>query len=240
MKMTSPVHHDNWRKVDKLNRPVPILVVDDEPCFVEEVSEFCSAQGYEVIATTNPEEALDAVARRPDIDIVISDIYMPGLNGFNVTERLQERAEFEPAPEMIIVSGMPTTDNLILAVRLNAVDFLIKPVVPAGLKRAIESALHRRKSKLFEQWLRERLVVELESRDARRPEHPSAGRTSAATAETGGHAHAQGLLGTIDEIVGLCVSLKVLLWSGDNRQARQILGQADELMRRLDQDFGRV
>src|SRR6185436_9749185 len=66
-----------------------ILVVDDTPANVKLLGDLLRAKGYEVTTAANGEQALESIARRPP-DLVLLDIMMPGLSGYDVCRRIRE------------------------------------------------------------------------------------------------------------------------------------------------------
>jgi DNA-binding response OmpR family regulator len=105
-------------------KPATILLVDDEPEICEMVGEFLERRGYLVQAVTNGEDALNLVRKNPP-DLVLLDIYMPGLNGVEVLRRLQTS---HPAVGVIMLTASQEEPLLKTALALGAFDVLSKPV----------------------------------------------------------------------------------------------------------------
>ncbi len=105
-------------------KPATILLVDDEPEICEMVGEFLERRGYLVQAATNGEDALKLVRKNPP-DLVLLDIYMPGLNGVEVLRRLQTS---HPAVGVIMLTASQEEPLLKTALALGAFDVLPKPV----------------------------------------------------------------------------------------------------------------
>lgn len=119
-------------------RPV-VLVVDDDADTVEELSDLVRTMGYPVRKARDPGLALNMVAEAPDIGVVLLDLRMPRLDGLSLATRLA-RGGNGPSPQFIFMSGRATIDDTISAVRLDAVDFLVKPVGQKELARALARA----------------------------------------------------------------------------------------------------
>jgi FixJ family two-component response regulator/DNA-binding MarR family transcriptional regulator len=119
-------------------RPV-VLVVDDDVDTVEELSDLVRSMGYPVRKARDPGLALNMVAESPDIGVVLLDLRMPRLDGLSLATRLA-RGGTDAAPQFIFMSGRATIDDTIAAVRLDAVDFLVKPVAQKALARALARA----------------------------------------------------------------------------------------------------
>lgn len=101
-----------------------ILVVDDEPEIVELLMEFLERRGYRVKTATNGEDALALVKKEPP-DLMLLDIYMPGMNGVDVLRRL--KAQQSPVGVIMLTASQ---EELLLqeALKLGAFDVLSKPV----------------------------------------------------------------------------------------------------------------
>ncbi|MBM3629992.1 MAG: response regulator [Alphaproteobacteria bacterium] len=119
-------------------RPV-VLVVDDDADTVEELSDLVRSMGYPVRKARDPGLALNMVAESPDIGVVLLDLRMPRLDGLSLATRLA-RGGAGASPLFIFMSGRATIDDTIAAVRLDAVDFLVKPVAQKALARALARA----------------------------------------------------------------------------------------------------
>ena len=102
---------------------IDILVVDDERNIVELVSDFLRAEGYNVAQAYDGEEALEKV--NPDTNLVILDIMMPGMDGFEVCEKLRSRVETEMIP-IIFLSAKSEVEDQIEGLTIGADDYLTK------------------------------------------------------------------------------------------------------------------
>jgi adenylate cyclase len=115
-----------------------ILVVDDQRTNAEMVSGLLRNLGYEVELALNGQEALDLV-REKGPDLVISDILMPGLDGYELCRRLRANAATALLP-VILVTGVEQTER-IKGVEAGADDFLAKPVNWAELFARVKRLL---------------------------------------------------------------------------------------------------
>jgi two-component system cell cycle sensor histidine kinase/response regulator CckA len=106
--------------------PAVILVVDDEAAVNRLVTRYLSHLGYGVLDATSAEEAL-AIVRRgaPRIDVVISDVVMPGLGGTELAAALLSRA---PGPSVILMTGQLPPDVERLHIRGQIVQVVRKPL----------------------------------------------------------------------------------------------------------------
>ena len=109
---------------EKINSPKKILVVDDylptRSLIVESLSQ--SSQ-YKIMEAENGQEAL-RLFDESDFDLVISDIMMPGMSGMDLLHKVREK---NPNVAVIMITGNPTTDLTVSAIKKGAVDFLTKP-----------------------------------------------------------------------------------------------------------------
>jgi two-component system LytT family response regulator/two-component system response regulator LytT len=125
------------------------LVVDDEQLARDELCYLLGQAGIPVVAqAANGVDALEAIdEHRPDL--VFLDVQMPGLNGFEVARRVLERQEPDPgadedaapAPEIVFVTAFD--QYAIDAFKVDAVDYLLKPVDPERLDQAVQRARRR-------------------------------------------------------------------------------------------------
>jgi CheY-like chemotaxis protein len=80
------------------------LVVDDQPDVLSMAVELFRYMGYEVFSANNGEDALDILKRTPDIDVLFTDVVMPGMSGIELSERSREIA---PQIKILLTSGYP-------------------------------------------------------------------------------------------------------------------------------------
>src|SRR5512142_986950 len=103
-----------------------ILVVDDQRTNAEVVAGLLRNLGYEVDVATEGAEALERVARLP-IDLVISDIMMPGMDGYELCRRLRAAPATALLPIVLITSLDPQSER-VKGIEAGADDFLSRPV----------------------------------------------------------------------------------------------------------------
>jgi two-component system nitrogen regulation response regulator NtrX len=105
-------------------RPASILVVDDESGIRASLLEILREEGWQAAAAASGEECLRALERKP-YDLVLLDVWLPGMDGLEVLRRLKER---EPAPIVVMISGHGTIETAVKATKLGAFDFIEKPL----------------------------------------------------------------------------------------------------------------
>ena len=119
---------------------INILVVDDEEDVVEVVSHFLSQEGYQVHQAYDGEEALEQAS--PETDLVILDIMLPGLDGYEVCKRLRARAETEQIP-IIFLSAKVEEEDQVKGLMMGGDDYLTKPVSPQVILAHVKAVLRR-------------------------------------------------------------------------------------------------
>ena len=117
-----------------------ILVIEDNPFIRENIVVMLQFANYEVIDAENGISGIETViAQKPDL--VISDIMMPGLNGFEVLTALRNNPETATIP-FIFLSAKSTNTSIIEGLELGADDYLVKPFHEQELLIAVENCLY--------------------------------------------------------------------------------------------------
>ena len=103
-----------------------ILIVDDSPTERHVLNDMLTKSGFEVVASDNGEDAiLKAKSLRPDL--ILMDVVMPGLNGFQATRAISRDPDTRSIPIILCTSKSQETDK-IWGMRQGARDFVVKPV----------------------------------------------------------------------------------------------------------------
>ncbi|HHP7238900.1 response regulator transcription factor [Longibacter sp.] len=119
---------------------INILVVDDEKDVVEVVGHFLQEEGYNVETAFDGEEALEKADS--DINLIVLDIMLPGLDGYEVCRRLRSRVETEMIP-IVFLSAKTEEEDQIEGLMLGGDDYLTKPVSPQVLVAHVKAVLRR-------------------------------------------------------------------------------------------------
>jgi two-component system cell cycle response regulator len=116
-----------------------ILVVDDEINNVKLITAMLSSEPYEIFQAFNGEQAL-SIINNNKIDLILLDVMMPGMNGFELTKLLKNNVETQHIP-IILVTALDGIDNKLKALEVGADEFLTKPVKKIEIITRIKSLL---------------------------------------------------------------------------------------------------
>ena len=141
-----------------------ILVVDDQPQNIELLEAHLVPQGYEIVKAVNGEEALGKLAGN-QIDLILLDVMMPGMDGFEVTRRVRQDDKNRLLP-IILVTALRETEDRVKGIEAGCDDFLSKPIDKMELLARVRSLL---KVKAYND-LMSNYQKELESEVTRRTE----------------------------------------------------------------------
>lgn len=131
----APAPHAAGGRDARAARP-RVLVVDDAPDVAEMVGVMMTVAGYEVETALSAAAALE-IAGRSSFDVVISDIGMPFMNGYELAERLRRLPGYEAVP-LLAVTGFTMYDDRARALASGFDDFLTKPIRTDDLLGAVE------------------------------------------------------------------------------------------------------
>ena len=133
-------------------------ILDDNPGQLEMMSAVVTAMGYEPIATTDPNQALELV-RQGRCRLVLANLHMPSMDGYAFLERA---LRCDPGANVILTTGDYTLESAVDAIRRGAYDFLPKPVDQTRLKRTLDemAVLYDQRRRVRE--LEEQLLKDLE------------------------------------------------------------------------------
>ncbi len=116
-----------------------ILIVDDSPTEVHVLTKALERAGFATASAADGEEGI-ARARELKPDLILMDVVMPGMNGFQATRRLSKDAATASIPVIMVTTKDQETDK-IWGMRQGAVDYLVKPVADRELIDKAEAAL---------------------------------------------------------------------------------------------------
>jgi len=131
-----------------MHEPAPeatrILIVDDDASVRDVIGVLLTEEGYDCLSAPGAEKALDA-ARESEFHLVISDVKMPGRDGFWLLDRLRKE---HPDTAVVMLTAFGDTEAAVECLRRGAADYLLKPPRVTDLIRAIERALARRRHEI--------------------------------------------------------------------------------------------
>ncbi len=123
-----------------------ILVVDDEPIARQSLTDILKLEGYNVTAIPNGELAVEHV-RRYSVDLILLDLKMPGLNGLEVVQVVNQ---ISPETEIILLTAYGSMESAVEALRQRVHDYLLKPASPLQILESVKKGLERRAARLKE------------------------------------------------------------------------------------------
>ena len=127
-------------------KPVKLLIVDDDEKFLRIVSERLGLKDFDVTPITEGNQAIE-VAKKDKFDVAILDLKMPGMDGMELLKILKEKHEFL---EVIILTGHASIDSAVEATKQGAVGYLEKPYNFEKLLEILNEAYKTRLRKKFE------------------------------------------------------------------------------------------
>ena len=146
---------------DSLDIRPTLLLVDDQSINNTILGESLR-DSYVLKFATSGEEALRIAAETPRPDMVLLDVLMPEMDGFEVCRQLKENAETAAIP-VIFVTAMDDQINEEHGLEIGAVDYISKPASPAVVRARVKLHLHLQQYREFLEGLLERRTGELES-----------------------------------------------------------------------------
>jgi len=134
-------------------KPVRILIVDDEPDIRRSLSGVLEDEGYAADAVESGEACLDELGRQP-CELVLLDVWLPGMDGMEALARIQE-IPFPERPVVVMISGHGNIETAVKATKLGAFDFLEKPLTIQKISVVAKNALEHRRLQIENSRLKE-------------------------------------------------------------------------------------
>ncbi len=135
--------------------PSHVMLVDDEVPFVETMTKRLSKRNLKVVEAFSGPEALQRLSSEKNVDVVILDVKMPGMDGIETLREIKRR---HPLVEVIMLTGHATIETAIEGMKLGAFDYLMKPCdIDQLLDKVNEATARKRKheEKIMEARLKE-------------------------------------------------------------------------------------
>ena len=121
-----------------LNRMNSILVVDDERNYLLVLEALLSEEGYQVITAEGARRGIELLQEN-DLDVVLTDMKMPGMDGMEFMERIRQRQADLP---VIMMTAFGSVEKAVEAMRKGAFDYIVKPFKNEELKLTIAKAIN--------------------------------------------------------------------------------------------------
>ena len=121
-----------------------VLIVDDNPKYLEDVLPY---YGYEVVCALNGEKAIEILSKDNSIDLVLLDVMMPKLNGWETLKIIRKTPKTKDIP-VIMVTAVNEDQKMISGLKTGADDYIIKPFILPNLLARMEAVLRRAKRTL--------------------------------------------------------------------------------------------
>ena len=123
---------------------IRILLVDDDPDFVEATKAILETKPFEVIVAYDGKEGLEK-ARRENPDVIILDVMMPPPDGYAVCSELKRDPRYKKIPILLLTAVMQALPHTLytieMGLRTEADDYIDKPIEPAELVRRVETLI---------------------------------------------------------------------------------------------------
>lgn len=113
-----------------------VLLVEDDPAVADSIRMHLQREGYDILSFDRAENALDAL-NRERVSVLITDIKLPGISGFDLLLRVREE---RPRLPVLVITAHGTTDTAIEATKRGAYDYLVKPFDPEELVELVSVA----------------------------------------------------------------------------------------------------
>lgn len=126
--------------------PARVLVVDDEVRSLRLMSRVLGSSAIACRTAESATAALEILRLAPEIDVVVSDIYMPTVDGIEFLGTVRRDFADRPWLQLLLVTGQASLETAVAAMRLEASDYLFKPIEPKTLRESVQHALTRAES----------------------------------------------------------------------------------------------
>jgi len=123
-------------------KPGVVLLVDDEVPFVETMTKRLKKRNLNVLTAFDGSEGLKRLDENPNVDVVILDVKMPGMDGIAT---LREMKRAHPLVEVVMLTGHATVETAIEGMKLGAYDYLMKPCEMDDLMGKLEEATTKKR-----------------------------------------------------------------------------------------------
>ena len=137
-----------------ISKPL-VMLVDDEVPFVETTTKRLNKRNLNILQAFSGPEALEALKEHRNVDVIILDVKMPGMDGIEALEHIKKAS---PLSEVIMLTGHATVETAIEGMKLGAFDYLMKPCEIEQLVAKVKEATQKKRE--HEEKIREARVRE--------------------------------------------------------------------------------
>jgi DNA-binding response OmpR family regulator len=137
-----PENYIIWKLIQNDTQMKRILVAEDNKLILETIAHSLAREGYEIIKALDGKECLK-IMEDNDIDLLITDLYMPCINGHEVISRIRD--EWKKNTPILVLSAAGAEDNVLKAFDLGADDFMVKPFSLVELNVRVRKLLTMRR-----------------------------------------------------------------------------------------------
>src|SRR5580765_7520612 len=130
---------ERWAPAPAGGREITVLVVDDEPSNLTSLRKIFEREHMRVFTAGSAKEALE-LARKHRIEVVLTDLMMPGANG---VELMRAMKEISPDTEVVLMTAYGTVETAVQAMREGAYDFVEKPLKRMSIVKSVQKAAER-------------------------------------------------------------------------------------------------
>jgi len=116
-----------------------VLIVDDSPTEVHVLQTMLTKNGHEVVVATSGEDGVE-IAKKEKPDLILMDVVMPGMNGFQATRQISKDERTASIPVIMVTTKDQETDK-VWAMRQGAKDYIVKPVQEKALIEHVNMVL---------------------------------------------------------------------------------------------------
>jgi len=120
-----------------------ILIIDDDRRVLQVFERVLERAGFDCVTATDSAKVLDLLQAEPDIGVVLTDLQMPGTDGVQLMRQIRERFVSRPWLQLVVITGHATLESAVDSLRLEATEYLQKPLAAADLVQVATRATTR-------------------------------------------------------------------------------------------------
>jgi PAS domain S-box-containing protein len=141
------------QKIKKSMSKIKILIVDDRADNLVSIESILAPEGYDIVKATSGKDALKILLKSQDFNLILMDVKMPGLSGFETASMIYDRDKLRHIPIIFITAHSYSDEKTYEGYRTGAVDYIYKPINPQLLKAkvAVFVSIYKKNFELVEQ-----------------------------------------------------------------------------------------